>query len=91
VERPQDWRWSSTRALLSGRDDGLTSRAPVLARFPRFTDLLALGPDAEAFERLRRAESIGRPLGSESFLRRIERATGRVVRPARRGPKPGPQ
>lgn len=88
VERAQDWKWSSTRALLSGRDDGLTALAPVRARFPRFADLLALGPDRAAFERLRHAESIGRPLGDAAFLDRIETATGRVLRPGKRGPKP---
>src|SRR5229473_5063902 len=33
VERAQDWRWSSTRAHLAGRDDGLTARAPIKERF----------------------------------------------------------
>jgi len=30
---------------------------------------------------------VGRPLGSETFLRRIEAATGRSVAPGKRGPK----
>jgi putative transposase len=34
VERAQDWRWSSTRAHLRGRDDGLTELAPIKQRFP---------------------------------------------------------
>jgi len=29
-------RWSSTRAHLTGKDDGITARAPIRARFPRF-------------------------------------------------------
>ena len=66
----------------------MTARAPIRERFPQFADLLALGPDADAFERLRRAETIGRPLGSDTFLRRIERRTGRILKPAKRGPKP---
>src|SRR6266567_7869459 len=53
VTRPQDWRWSSTRAHLSGKDDGITARAPIRERFPRFADLLAAEPDPEAFSRLR--------------------------------------
>jgi len=87
VERAQDWRWSSTRALLSGKDDGLTAITPVQARFPRFSDLLELGPDQAAFERLRQAESIGRPLGDAVSLKRVEKATGRRLRPGKRGPK----
>ena len=29
----EDWRWSSVRAHLYGRDDGLTTRGPVLERW----------------------------------------------------------
>ena len=67
VERAQDWRWSSTRAHLRGKDDGLTALAPIRERFPRFSDLLAVEPDAEMLARLRAAESIGRPLGGDRF------------------------
>jgi putative transposase len=88
VGRAQDWQWSSTRAHLRGRDDGLTALQPIKDRFPRFADLLATEPDPELFERLRAAESIGRPLGSDRFLARLERRTGRTLKPAKRGPKP---
>jgi putative transposase len=86
--RAQDWRWSSTRAHLSGKDDGLTARAPIKARFPHFADLLAGAAEADMFDRLRAAESIGRPLGDDRFLARIERLTQRRLRPGKRGPKP---
>lgn len=88
VKRARDWRWSSTRAHLAGKRDGLTALAPVKKRFRRFADLLAAEPDAEAFARLRAAESIGRPLGSDAFLARLERATKRRLKPQKRGPKP---
>jgi putative transposase len=87
VERPQDWRWSSAHAHLSGRDDGLTTAAPVLARYPRFADLIDGGPKEAAFARLRAAESIGRPLGDEAFLGGLEAQTGRTLKPAKPGPK----
>jgi len=32
VQRPQDWAWSSLRAHLDGRDDGLVAVAPLLER-----------------------------------------------------------
>ena len=88
VARAQDWRWSSTRAHLTGKDDGITGRAPIRERFPGFVQLLAEEPDADAFARLRAAESIGRPLGDDRFLARIERATMRRLTPRKRGPKP---
>ncbi|WP_426418526.1 transposase [Bradyrhizobium genosp. A] len=88
VKRAQDWRWSSTRAHLRGKADGLTALAPIRDRFPEFGDLLATEPEADLFDALRAAESIGRPLGDNRFLARIERQTGRVLKPAKRGPKP---
>jgi len=92
VQRAQDWRWSSTSAHLRGKDDGLTALAPIKDRFPRFADLLASESEADLFQRLRAAESIGRPLGDDRFLARIERRTGRVLKPGKRGPKPlGPE
>ena len=87
VERAQDWRWSSTRAHLRGRDDGVTALAPIRERFPRFADLLESEPEADMVERLRAAESIGRPLGDDRFLARIERLTKRSLKPGKRGPK----
>lgn len=88
AKRARDWRWSSTRAHLAGKDDGVTALAPIRDRFPRFADLLAAEQDADMFARLRAAESIGRPLGGDGFLATIERLTARQLRPGKRGPKP---
>ncbi|CAN7548675.1 hypothetical protein LJR220_004956 [Bradyrhizobium sp. LjRoot220] len=88
VERAQDWRGSSTRAHLRGRDDGITALTPIRERFPRFADLLESEPEADMVERLRAAESVGRPLGDDRFLTRIERLTKRSLKPGKRGPEP---
>jgi putative transposase len=88
VECAQDWPWSSVYAHLSAHEDGVTTPAPVLDRYPDFAALIATGPDDAAFERLRRAESIGRPLGEDSFLGKLEALTQRTLKPAKRGPKP---
>jgi putative transposase len=88
VERAQDWRWSSVRTHLRGKDDGLTALAPIRDRFPDFAGLIANEPEADLFDVLRAAESIGRPLGDDRFVERIERRTGRVLKPGKRGPKP---
>lgn len=53
VARARDWRWSNTRAHLSGKSDGLTALAPVHERFPRSADLLDDEPKAELLDRLR--------------------------------------
>ena len=91
VQRAQDWRWSSVRAHLRGKDDGMTELKPIRDRFPDFADLLAVEPETDMFGQLRAAESIGRPLGDDRFLARLERRTGRTLKPAKRGPKPARQ
>lgn len=89
VERASDWDWSSTRVLTGERaEDGLTLAGPVRARYPDFAGLLAGAEDEGMTLRLRRAETIGRPVGGEDFLARLEAESGRTLRPAKRGPKP---
>ena len=89
VERAQDWPWSSVRAHLEGRNDGLVQAcAAPLARAGRFADLLDNEPDAEKAAALRAAEGIGRPLGSPAFLDRLAGLMGRNPRPGKPGRKP---
>jgi putative transposase len=88
VGRPEDWRWSSVRAHLHGKHDGLTTRRPVLERFKPFRAFLDQPPEPDAEARLRAAESVGRPLGDKAFLARLERLAGRKLQAAKRGPKP---
>jgi putative transposase len=87
VGRATDWRWSSVHAHLSGQPDGLTDLEPVRTRCPRFADLIEGEPDLAAFDRPRRAETIGRPVGDEAFIAGLEAQTQRLLRPAKRGPK----
>ena len=58
-------------------------------RFPDLTGLLAAADDSETQDALRRAETIGRPLGTPAFLEGIEKMLGRQVTPRKPGPKPG--
>jgi len=88
VDRARDWRWSSVRAHLDGRHDGVTTLAPVRERYPDFANFLSEEADAETLARLRGAETIGWPLGTRKFLDMLERKTKRVLKPAKRGPKP---
>ena len=86
VRRARDWPWSSVRAHLKGRDDGLVAVAPLIERTAgRFADLITTDPTPEELAALRAAETIGRPLGSPAFLARLETRLGRPVRPAKRG------
>lgn len=82
---PQAWRWSSARAYLEGLDDGLTDTAAMRSRFPQVAGMLT--DDAVPLDGLmvRDDETIGRPRGDERFLLKLERQTGRTLRPAKRG------
>ena len=89
VARAEDWKWSSIHALLNPRrGDGLTDTAPVRDRVPDFAALIAAGEDAELSGILRKAESVGRPIGTSAFLEQIHTQLGRSPAPAKRGPKP---
>jgi len=91
VERPQDWRWSSVHAHLSGRDGKLVKVAPLLDRVGDFRTFLATDFDEDAeYGPLRREETTGRPLGAEDWIAGLEAAAGRTLTPRRRGPRPQP-
>ena len=88
VKRARDWTWSSARAHLAGRDDKVVTAAPVLERTGDFSDFLGEPFDeAQAYGALRRAETIGRPIGAAHRLQALEMQTGRVLTPGKRGPK----
>ncbi len=87
VQRPQDWAWSSLRAHLDGCDDGLVTVAPLLDRLGSVTALIDTEPEAEALARLRAAETIGRPLGSDEFVTRLEGIVQRRLRRQQSGRK----
>ena len=88
VKRAGDWKWSSTRALCSAEDDGVVTVAPALDRVGDFTAFLDEAFDeAFTYAALRKAESIGRPVGSPQWLDDMEVKTGLALKPQKRGPK----
>jgi putative transposase len=91
VGRAQDWPWSSAQAHIDCRSDGLTDLARLAGVVRDWRAMLEQGLEAgdgptdaviEAHSRT------GRPLGDDSFLARLEAATGRALRPRRPGRKP---
>ncbi len=89
VEKPEDWPWSSTRALIAGVDDQVVKVAPALERVGDFTAFLSEEFDeALSYAALRRAESVGRPVGSKEWLAQMEERTGLKLAPQKRGPAP---
>lgn len=88
VSNAADWPWASSRSYISGEDDGVTQRAPMLSRFPDMQTLFESSAiDDNAFDKLRQAETIGRPLGGAAFLQSLADKFGRTLAPGKPGPK----
>lgn len=87
VAKPEDWPWSSTRALNAGADDHVVTVAPALERVGDFAAFLGEEFDeALEYRALRMAETVGRPVGSAEWLKDMEALTGRTLAPGKRGP-----
>lgn len=84
---PEAWPWSSAGAHACGRDDGLTTAAPLLGAAGDWRAFLAGGLKERDALDLRRHERTGRPLGDGRFLAELETRLGRRLRPAKRGRK----
>ena len=88
VGQAQDWPWSSTRALIAGADDHVVKVAPALDRVGNFAAFLGEDFDeALGYAALRKAESIGRPVGSLDWLKHMEGRTKLALVPGKRGPR----
>ncbi len=87
VTRAEDWQWSSVAAHFAARNDDLVQVAPVLERYGNFAKFLAQPLDETLTKQLRQSETIGRPVGTDQWLKKLEKQTGRPLRPQKRGPK----
>lgn len=88
VKRAEDYRWSSARAHILGIKDNVLSgeywfNKEEIRSYKEFLRRDA----AETDERIRRATSTGRPLGSDEFIKKLERITKRDLFP-RKGGRP---
>ena len=88
AKRAEDWPWSSARAHLAGRDDDLVRVGPLLERYPDWRAHMDQDLDEATLASLRRHGRTGRPLGSASFLGRLETMLGRRLGAGRPGRPP---
>jgi putative transposase len=87
VDQAWEYRWSSARWHVGCvASDPLAQPSQLLEEVEDWKAFLR--EDEPSADRIRKHTSTGRPLGSESFLAQLEETTGRVLRPAKRGPKP---
>ena len=87
VKKPQEYRWSSAHAHIARRDDRLVHVSPLLEMFGKWDDFLSRGMADEEVEELRCHERTGRPLGTDSFIGRLENVLGRILHKQKPGPK----
>lgn len=87
VKRPGQYKWSSAKAHLTAKDDGLVRVKPLLKLIEDWNEFLSSGYTNEEESLLRRHEQTGRPLGSIQFIKRLENKLGRILVP-RKGGRP---
>ena len=86
VSQAEAWAWSSARAHVEQRDDGLTDLATLGRHVANWRAMLAGG--LEAADQVDTAIRTGLPLGAEPWRQDLARQFGRSTTPAKRGPKP---
>lgn len=86
--RPQDWQWSSARAHLEKCADALVTVEPMLKMIPDWSGYLAEKLSRNDVDIIEQHGRTGRPLGSRSFVEKLEKFTGRKLLRQKTGPKP---
>ncbi len=87
AQHPGDYKWSSARAHLSGKDDDLVVAEPLLKMVSDWRRLLASGMVEDDETAIRKHSRTGRPLRNRDFIDEIEKLLGQPVRPQKPGPK----
>lgn len=96
VSRPADYHWSSFHANGNGVDSRLISHHPVYLalgsspseRQARYRHLFDMHIDPSDLKTIREVTHQGLALGSDGFVREVERLAGQRAKPLKRGPRP---
>ena len=88
-DSPEEWNWSSTRAHLSGQDDGLVEVRPMLQRVENWENYLSCPDPGVTDAAIRKHNRTGRPAGDDNFLDILEGLTQRRLKKLKPGPKSG--
>ena len=86
---PEDYKWSSAQAHLFQKSDPLIERGSMVERHPNWRDFLNKTLDSAEIDLIRKNSQVGRPLGSQSFIQKIEQSTGFDFTLRKPGPKSG--
>ncbi len=86
--KAKDWRWSSASAHLKGKSDGVVDVKPVLDEAKDWKAALATPFTPAELKAIAASEHTGRPYGSPTFVKSLEKKLGRTLARQRPGPKP---
>ena len=85
VDKPEDYKWSSCRANISGKGDLLVSDEWLGGKERAAYRKFLMQRDPEVEQKIRRATSTGRPLGSNRFVEKLELKLLRRLSPGKPG------
>ena len=90
VKKAEKYRWSSAAPHCGLRQDAvLTASFPPPGVIENWPEWLAGAESESALEkRLLLNTRTGHPFGGTAFIEELEKQTGRILRPQKRGPKP---
>jgi putative transposase len=93
VGRAEDWCWSSARAHVAGRPDGLTDLSALGGVHRNWRAMLGRGLEAGDMDEkdvlaIEAHMRTGRPRGGEAFIEALEARSGRPLKRRKPGPKP---
>ena len=88
VTHPENWNWSSAESHIHGRDNILLKSTQLMEMVDTpWQEFLSVDVQKSEIERFRKHDRTGRPLGDNSFIKKLESSLGRRLRPLKPGPK----
>ncbi len=79
VQRAETYPWSSARPHIVGGPHPLLSPFPLQKSVPNWSTYLGQRDTPEQVDEFQRHELTGRPLGSDEFVKKLEKLTGRIL------------
>ena len=86
VDRAEDYQWSSAHFRVKKKENKLLDDFHLLDEINDWSEYLRSNEDDQQIRRFRNQSSSGRPLGSESFLKKLEGKLGRSLIKRHPGP-----
>ena len=87
VKRAEDYEFSSAKAHVYKTNDLLLSDNFVIEEIKDWKEFLAEDDKDQDVKLFKKHTRVGRPLGQEGFIEKLEKMTGRILRPQKAGRK----